>query len=353
MRILLLACASLAMAQDSSRDFSQTIRPVLQRNCSDCHNPAKAKGPAFLKAATVADMEANRGLWRNVAAQLRNRTMPPTASKLTEDERLQVSSWIDNRLRETACSTGDYAGPAISRRLNRREYHNTIRDLLGIDFDVVAILPADGAGGAGFDTNGETLFIPPVLMERYMEAAQQILDRVIITPPVSKTITTDSVSLPIYIESAYEILAAYEGGDSPAKLQLKVDGADAGALAIQKRRIVAGKPVPGPTIARLSINLGRGTHTLALASDGPLPTLTDSQFSRSRKCPRPRSGHRTTASSGWNLGNSRCNRGNQRGRFSKLYCRRPSAVLSRRRKSTASLRSTIVRPKEAILMKNA
>ena len=287
MRSLLVACASLAMAQDASRDFSQTIRPVLERNCSACHNPAKAKGPAFLKAASVADMEANRGLWRNVAAQLRNRTMPPTASKLTEDERLQVSSWIDNRLRKTACSTGDYAGPAISRRLNRREYHNTIRDLLGIDFDAVAILPADGTGGAGFDTNGETLFIPPVLMERYMEAAQQILERVIVTPPVSKTVTTDTVSLPIYIESAYEILAAYEGGDSPPKLQLKVDGADAGALAIQKRRIVAGKPVPGPTISRLSINLGRGTHTLSLASDGPLPVLSRFTIQQKQEAPSP------------------------------------------------------------------
>ena len=72
------------------------------------------------------------------------------------------------------------------RRLNRREYHNTIRDLLGVDFDVVRLFPADGTGGAGFDTNGETLYMPPMMMERYMEAAQQILDRVIVTPPLSR-----------------------------------------------------------------------------------------------------------------------------------------------------------------------
>ena len=58
MRFLLLAFASLAMAQDVSRDFNQIILPVLERNCATCHNPAKAKGPAFLKAKTLAEMEA-------------------------------------------------------------------------------------------------------------------------------------------------------------------------------------------------------------------------------------------------------------------------------------------------------
>src|SRR3984893_10184168 len=183
MRTLLLACASLLPAAvawcepDPSQEFSQAIRPVLVKNCAPCHNPANAKNPAaFLKAATVTDMEANRALWRNVAAQMRNRTMPPMASKLTEEDRFRVSTWIENRLRQTACSVGEYAGAAIARRLNRREYHNTIRDLFGIDFEVLGIPPADGTGGAGFDTNGETLFVPPMLMERYMEAAQQILD---------------------------------------------------------------------------------------------------------------------------------------------------------------------------------
>ncbi len=74
MRLALFAFAAVAYADE----FSQHIRPVLMENCARCHNPAAAKGPApFLKANTVADLEANRGLWRNVAAQLRNRTMPP------------------------------------------------------------------------------------------------------------------------------------------------------------------------------------------------------------------------------------------------------------------------------------
>ena len=70
--------------------------------CGACHNAAKARGPAnFLKAQSAKDIESDRGLWRNVAAQLRNRTMPPVASKLTEEDRIRVAGWIDNQLRQT------------------------------------------------------------------------------------------------------------------------------------------------------------------------------------------------------------------------------------------------------------
>src|SRR3954447_10311170 len=184
----MLATASIAVPQQGADEFAQTIRPVLAQNCATCYNPSNPKNRInFLKAATSKDIESNRGLWKDVAVQLRNRTMPPVDSKLTEDDRLRVSTWIDNRLRQTACLVGEYAGAVALRRLNRREYHNTIRDLLGVDYNVSELFPADGTGGAGFDTNGETLFIPPLLMERYMEAAQQILDRAIVTPDLSKT----------------------------------------------------------------------------------------------------------------------------------------------------------------------
>src|SRR5262245_13145001 len=173
--------------RDPSQEFSQSVRPVLLQNCGACHNPENPKNRVdFLKAATAQDLEASRGLWRNVAAQLRNRTMPPVASKLTEEDRFYIAKWIDERLRRTACNAGEYAGVSPARRLNRREYHNTIRDLLGVDLTVTDIFPADGSGGEGFDTNAETLYIPPMMMERYMEAAQQVLDRVIITPPLNK-----------------------------------------------------------------------------------------------------------------------------------------------------------------------
>ena len=111
----------LIQAIASAEDFEQSIKPVLQQNCAGCHNPS---GPGqrinFLSAKNAKDVEARRGLWSGVAAQLRNRTMPPVASELTEDDRLRIATWLESRLRETACSTGDYAGAVAARRLNRR-----------------------------------------------------------------------------------------------------------------------------------------------------------------------------------------------------------------------------------------
>src|SRR5436309_11806166 len=112
--VIAVVLTTPAFAADASAEFAG-VRAVLAENCAACHNAAKARGPVnFLKAQTAKDIESDRGLWRNVAAQLRNRTMPPVASKLTEEDRIRVASWIENRLRETACSAGPFAGsPAI------------------------------------------------------------------------------------------------------------------------------------------------------------------------------------------------------------------------------------------------
>src|SRR5215469_17354883 len=105
----LLLCAAAAIAAHGADEFAASIRPVLVENCGGCHKQSATRGPAnFLKAQTAKDIELDRGLWRNVAAQLRNRTMPPVASKLTEDDRIRIALWIDNELRQTACSTGPF-----------------------------------------------------------------------------------------------------------------------------------------------------------------------------------------------------------------------------------------------------
>ncbi len=256
---------------------------MLAEHCGSCHNPGNPKNRVdFLKAQTAADMESQRGAWRNIAAQLRNRTMPPMASKLTEDDRVRVAAWIDERLRETACAAGDYAGPAVTRRLNRREYRNTIRDLFGLDYPVADIFPADGTGGEGFDTNAETLFLPPILMERYLEAAQQILDRVIVTPALSKTIGAAELAptLPerasrrlvkqgdeltakvsVYDDGIYTVkLSADRPTAGPVKLTLLADGARAGVLDFARYESKGG------ATRAAGVRLSRGEHMLTVQS---------------------------------------------------------------------------------------
>jgi cytochrome c553 len=277
--------ALVATAQPANDEFATSIRPVLAQNCGACHSPTSKNRVSFLKANTAQDIESNRGLWRNVAAQLRNRTMPPVESKLTEDDRLRVAAWIDHRLRITACAVGDYAGAVALRRLNRREYHNTIRDLLGVDYNVSEIFPNDGTGGAGFDTNGETLFIPPLLMERYLEAAQQILDRAIVTPDLQVTVPaaaflpgTLSTLVSIYVDGDYDVQVAVERNEGAGKFALQIDGGAAVPLVFQPARGARGA-ARAPVYA-LRVNLARGLRQFAITTEGasgPVVSLTVQQ----------------------------------------------------------------------------
>lgn len=252
-------------------EFTAAIRPVLQQNCGTCHSPANPKARVdFLKAETVKDMEPRRILWRDVATQLRNRTMPPGGvSKLSEEDRLRVATWIETRLRETACSLGEYAGYVPPRRLNRREYHNTIRDLLGVDMNVGDLFPADESGGAGFDTNGETLYLPPMMLERYMDAAQKVLDRVIYTPAFSKALPAHalgvgedmSFEVKVFTAGQYNIrlLMAYPK-DRAVDVLVRVDGGM--PTVVKFNRDANG----GITARAYTPTLGRGVHQFTVST---------------------------------------------------------------------------------------
>ncbi len=103
--------------------------------------------------------------------------MPPRGVPAPEpDEREALSGWIETTLRNGACAAGLTPGPQLIRRLNKDEYAATIRDLLGVHFNAGAGLPADGAGGEGFDNAAETLFLSPMHAEKYLDAARQSLE---------------------------------------------------------------------------------------------------------------------------------------------------------------------------------
>lgn len=265
-------------------EFAHAIRPALAEHCGRCHNPTNPKNRInFLKAQSAADIDSMRGVWRNVAVQLTNRTMPPASdAKISEADRLRLAQWIHRRLEETACRAGapPYAGTVTLRRLNRREYHNSIRDLFGVDLPVSDLFPADGTGGEGFDTNGETLFTPALLMERYLEAATQILDRVIISPELNRSFSSQqlepaapsagarrdvppgaevSARLDVYAEGEYDVRLSVERYvDGPRSMRVKVDGVDAGIVTVV--RYESG----GPTARNQRVRLSRGPHTITI-----------------------------------------------------------------------------------------
>ena len=100
--------------------------------------------------------------------------MPPGAP-LALEKREAFAGWVRENLRQAACSDGMVPGPSPVRRLSRTQYTATVRDLFNLHVDIGATLPADSAGGEGFDNAAETLFLSPIYAEKYLEAAKLAL----------------------------------------------------------------------------------------------------------------------------------------------------------------------------------
>ena len=154
------------------------VQATLKTYCVACHQGKTAAAKIDLtRYNTAASIAEHRETWSQVLARVRGGEMPPKGSPAPEiDEREKFVAWVDASLRHAACAVGLVPGPAPIRRLNRDEYSATIRDLLRIEISAGHALPADGAGGEGFDNAAETLFLSPIHAEKYMEAARQALE---------------------------------------------------------------------------------------------------------------------------------------------------------------------------------
>src|SRR5262249_55236937 len=111
---------------------------------------------------------------------------PPGEERLSADEQRQLFDWIEFDAFGIDRADPD-PGRVTLRRLNRVEYHNTIRDLMGVDFDTTEEFPADDSG-YGFDNVGDALSLSPLLMEKYLDAAEVIVAEAVPTKPVNDRI---------------------------------------------------------------------------------------------------------------------------------------------------------------------
>jgi hypothetical protein len=173
--VVLFLATGLGITAEAPPDH---VRDLLKTYCVSCH-----RGKTAAARIDVTRLDApisiaqERQTWSRVLARVRGGEMPPKGSPAPGfDEREKFVGWVDATLRTEACSTGLVPGPAPLRRLNREEYSATIRDLLNIQVSAGHALPADGAGGEGFDNAAETLFLSPIHAEKYLEAARQALE---------------------------------------------------------------------------------------------------------------------------------------------------------------------------------
>ena len=167
-------------AEVSETQFNERVRPFLAKYCTTCHGGAEPKAELALdRFADLAVAANDRPVWDKVLENLRGGTMPPDDKPQPEKtQRDAVIAWIETQFPQVDCNGPKDPGRVTIRRLNRTEYDNTVRDLLGVDFHPAENFPADDIG-YGFDHIGDVLSMPPVLLEKYLAAAEQLAEKAI------------------------------------------------------------------------------------------------------------------------------------------------------------------------------
>jgi cytochrome c5 len=178
---------SLCAADAPPADFDSAVKPVLSKTCALCHNDKMSSGGLNVKLMMSPDSIASyRDGWETILDKLRAGEMPPKGiPRPPEAQMTALIHYVEAEFDKADRSLKPDPGHVTARRLNRSEYSNTIRDLLAVDFRAEKDFPTDDSG-YGFDNIGDVLTVSPVLMERYMDAAETIATRAMGADPLPK-----------------------------------------------------------------------------------------------------------------------------------------------------------------------
>jgi hypothetical protein len=260
-----------------------SIQPFLAKFCTPCHSGSGA--PAGLQLGnlkTEKDLLGRRYDFDKVAERVVKKSMPPAgAAQPSKKQRDAFIAALQTVFAKAPPSPVDPGRPTL-RRLNRAEYDNTVRDLFGIDFHPSDDFPSDDVG-YGFDNIGDVLSVSPLLLEKYLDAAEKIAD-LVLPPNKLKTLSFDAGSLKtdtgneaegvlLLYTNGYGLASAEiaetgtyavrvkafgkQAGPDPCKMELKVDGK---VQAVFEVRAVEPQPYAIPPI-----ELSQGRHRIAAA----------------------------------------------------------------------------------------
>ncbi|MBY0507911.1 MAG: DUF1592 domain-containing protein [Bryobacteraceae bacterium] len=152
----------------------------MSKNCVGCHNAKVQSGDVNLSGRH--DFDGERELWERVAEKIKSGEMPPQgAPRPSAADAAAVTQWLAAEFLRQDRATKPDAGRPTPRRLNRVEYNNTVRDLLGVDIRPTENFPQDESA-FGFDNIGEALNLSPVLLEKYVDAAERVVRTAVFGP---------------------------------------------------------------------------------------------------------------------------------------------------------------------------
>ncbi len=160
--------------------YDKHIVVALETYCFDCHDSSSAKGDLDLeKALLERPLVRNRRLWENVAERIRSGDMPPKKRpQPAAEDRLRLRAWVRQEIEHFPYEKIRDPGYAPARRLTREEYNRTIRDLVGLDLRPADQFPVDFSGTSGFSNSSNTLFLATAHLDRYLTAAEEVIDTV-------------------------------------------------------------------------------------------------------------------------------------------------------------------------------
>ncbi len=173
--LIALALLSQAAAADTATTYNKEIIPLLESYCYKCHGEGEDKGEFSMDEFKDLSKHLNdRKHWIAVWHNLRSQVMPPSdEDQPTVADKKKLMSWIENDVFKLDPANPD-PGRVTIRRLNRTEYQNAVFDLLGVEYDTREIFPPDDTG-YGFDNIGAVLSMSPLLMEKYVAAADEVV----------------------------------------------------------------------------------------------------------------------------------------------------------------------------------
>ncbi|MFO0953175.1 MAG: DUF1592 domain-containing protein [Isosphaeraceae bacterium] len=271
--------------------FSADVAPFLKKYCVDCHGGAKPK--ADLNLASYDGEESvlrGRKVWARVAEQVELGEMPPeNKPQPHEDESAAFAAWVKSALAKVDCSSQTDPGRVTIRRLNRTEYNNTVRDLVGVDFHPADDFPSDDVG-YGFDNIGDVLTLPPLLFEKYLDAAETIAERAIVAGPGPRpgsVKTYEAEKLPpmpgvsphdddaVVLPSVARLLVQHDAPrEAEYRVRVRAYGEQAGPEPVKLAFVVDGKQGPPvvvkavadePQVFEHKGRLKKGAHSLGVA----------------------------------------------------------------------------------------
>lgn len=223
--------------------YQKTVLPLVTKLCAPCHSGKEpAAGISFAIYKTEAAMKADGSTWDRISKNIASGHMPPKGMpQPTAAQKKQLVDWIDQTLTGD-CRLAD-PGRVTIRRLNREEYDNTVRDLTGLDLHLADDFPSDDVG-YGFDNIGDVLSISPLLMEKYLAAAETIANKLIVIPGVRSARFEAEDQLPAREE--------FGGISSRGQFTAKYDFPKAGLYRI---RIRAFEDHAGPENAKMLLTV--------------------------------------------------------------------------------------------------